>query len=173
MKLLLTGPPSIGKTTVIQKVLSGIEIGAGGFYTHEIRKGRSRVGFSLKTLDGAEGILAHIDHRKGYRVGRYGVDIGLFEALALPTLERALREKELVIIDEIGTMELFSQAFQEMVMRVIDQDERHLLGVIHQGRDPFSVSVKRHSDVEVISVSHANRDVLPSQIITRLQGARR
>jgi nucleoside-triphosphatase THEP1 len=56
---------------------------------------------------------------------------------------------------------------------VLDQDKRHLLGVIHQGRDPFSVSVKRHRNVEVISVSHANRDVLPSQIITRLQGAGR
>ena len=173
MKLLLTGPPGIGKTTVIQTVLSGIEIDAGGFYTHEIRKGRSRVGFSLKTLDGEEGILAHVDHRKGYRVGRYGVDIGLFETLALPALERALREKKLIVIDEMGRMELFSQVFQQMVMRVLDQDERHLLGVIHQGRDPFSASVKRHRGVEVISVSHANRGVLPSQIITRLQGAGR
>jgi nucleoside-triphosphatase len=173
MKLLLTGPPGIGKTTVIQTVLSGIKITAGGFYTHEIRRGRSRVGFSLKTLDGKEGLLAHIDYRKGHWVGRYGVDIGLFEALALPALDRALREKELIVIDEIGRMELFSQAFQQMVMRVLDQDERHLLGVIHQGRGPFSASVKRHRDMEVISVSHANRDVLPSQIITRLQGAGR
>ena len=173
MKLLLTGPPGIGKTTVIQKVLSDIEISAGGFYTHEIRRGGRRVGFSMKTLEGEEGTLAHIDNRGGYRVGRYGVDINSFEAVVLPALERALQEQELIVIDEIGKMELFSQAFQEMVMRVLDQDERHLLGVIHQGRDPFAVSVKRRGDVEVISVSHTNRDDLPPQIITRLQGARR
>lgn len=173
MKLLLTGLPGIGKTTVIQKVLSSIEIGAGGFYTHEVRREGRRVGFSLKTLEGEEGILAHIDNRGGYRVGRYGVDIDRFEVVVLPAMERALQEKELIVIDEIGKMELFSQAFQEMVMRVLDQDERHLLGVIHQGRDPFAVSVKRRGDVEVISVSHTNRDDLPPQIITRLQGARR
>jgi nucleoside-triphosphatase len=173
MKLLLTGPPGIGKTTVIQTVLSGIEIGAGGFYTHEIRRGGRRVGFSLKTLEGEEGILAHIDHREEYRVGKYGVDIDRFEAMALPSLERALREKELIVIDEIGRMELFSRRFQEMVIRVLDQDERHVLGVIHQGRDPYTGSVKRRGDVEVISVNHANRDDLPPQIITRLQGARR
>jgi nucleoside-triphosphatase len=64
MKLLLTGPPGIGKTTVIQKILAGIEFSAGGFCTHEIRRG------GLKTLEGEKGILAHIDHRGGYRVGR-------------------------------------------------------------------------------------------------------
>lgn len=169
MKLLLTGPPGIGKTTVIHTVLSGTKIKAGGFYTHEMREGGRRVGFVLKTLDGDEGVLAHVDYQGRHRVGRYGVDIALFEAMALPALERALRAKELVVIDEIGRMELFSRRFQEMVLRVLDQDERHLLGVIHQGRGPFVESIRRRADVEVISVSHANRDGLPARLIARLQ----
>jgi nucleoside-triphosphatase THEP1 len=70
-------------------------------------------------------------------------------------------------------MELFSQAFQEMVISVLDQDEQHVLGVIHQGRGSFAASIRRRDDVEVITVSHANRDDLPLRIITRLQGARR
>jgi len=112
-------------------------MGAGGFCTHEMREGGRRVGFSLRTVDGEEGILAHIDYQGRHRVGRYGVDLPLFEALALPALERALRAKELVVIDEIGRMELFSRRFQEMVLRVLDQDEHQLLGVIHQGRGPL------------------------------------
>lgn len=170
MKLLLTGPPGVGKTTIIQKVLSGIELGAGGFYTQEIRREGCRVGFSLRTLDGEQGVLAHIDYGGRHRVGRYGVDIALFEAMVLPALEGALRAKELVVIDEIGKMELFSRQFQEMVLRVLDQDERHLLGVIHQGREPFAEAIRRRDDVEVITVSQANRHGLPPRIITRLQG---
>ena len=169
MKLLLTGPPGIGKTTVIHTVLAGIEINAGGFYTHEMREGGRRVGFTLKTLDGNEGVLAHIDYQGGHRVGRYVVDIPLFEDMALPALERAVRTKELIVIDEIGKMELFSRRFQEMVLRVLDQDERHLLGVIYQGRGTFVESIRRRADVEVIVVSHANRDELPPQLIMRLQ----
>jgi nucleoside-triphosphatase len=173
MKLLLTGPPGVGKTTVIHTVLSGIKIKAGGVYTHEMREGGRRVGFALKTLDGEQGVLAHIDYQGRHRVGRYGVDLALFEGMALPALERALRAKELVVIDEIGKMELFSRRFQEMVLRVLDQDERHLLGVIHQGRGPFVESIRRRGDVEIITVSHANRDGLPARLIARLQGERR
>jgi len=173
MKLLLTGPPGVGKTTVIHTVLSGIKIKAGGFYTHEMREGGRRVGFALKTLDGEQGVLAHIDYQGRLRVGRYGVDLALFEGMALPALEEALRAKELVVIDEIGKMELFSRRFQEMVLRVLDQDERHLLGVIHQGRGPFVESIRRRADVEVIPVNHANRDGLPTRLIARLQEERR
>jgi nucleoside-triphosphatase len=168
MKLLLTGSPGVGKTTVIQKVISGLQISTGGFYTQEMREEGRRTGFSLRTLDGAKGVLAHIDYQGSYRVGRYGVDIALFEALALPALKQALQVKELILIDEIGKMELFSRRFQEMVLRILDQEERQLLGVIHRGRDAFVASIKRRRDVEVMAVSRANRDELPARIIARL-----
>jgi nucleoside-triphosphatase len=173
MKLLLTGPPGVGKTTIIHTVISALRMPAGGFYTQEERRGGQRVGFAIKTLDGGEGILAHIDYGGRHRIGKYGVDLSRFEALALPALEQALQEKELIVIDEIGKMELFSRRFQAMVTRILDQDERHLLGVIHQGRDSFAESIRRREDVELTSVSRADRDGLPSRIIARLQGVRR
>ena len=104
------------------------------------------------------------------RVGRYGVDLAFFEAVALPSLEQALRERELIVIDEIGRMELLSRRFQDMVIRIMDQDTRHLLGVIHQARDPFSTAVRKRRDVEVITVNLNNRHDLSSQIIMRFQG---
>jgi nucleoside-triphosphatase len=172
MKLLLTGPPGVGKTTVIQKCLSSTGMSAGGFYTQEMREKGRRVGFSLRTLDGKQGVLAHIDYQGGYQVGRYGVDIARFESLALPALEQALQTKELVVIDEIGKMELFSRRFQEIVLQILDQEKRYILGVIHQGKGPFVASIKRRGDVEIVAVSRANRDGLPDQIVTRLRGER-
>ena len=173
MKVLLTGPPGIGKTTVVQTVLNGSELQAGGFFTQEIRKRGRRIGFVLKTLDGEEGVLAHVDYEGKYRVGRYGVDVPLFETLALPALERGLKGKEIIVIDEIGKMELFSHRFQEMIRQIFDQEAKHLLGVIHQGREPFTESIKTRPDVEVIVVNYDNRDNLAARIITGLGGHRR
>jgi nucleoside-triphosphatase len=170
MKLLLTGPPGVGKTTVVKKIIQGIDVDAGGFFTQEIRAKGKRIGFILKTLENEEGVLAHIDYKGRCRVGRYGVNLSLFETIAIPALEKSLKEREIIIIDEIGKMELFSQRFREMIRQILDQDEKHLLGVIHQGRDPFIGSIKRRSDVEVISINHENRDKIPFQIITRIAG---
>ncbi|RLB05351.1 MAG: AAA family ATPase [Deltaproteobacteria bacterium] len=172
MKILLTGPPGIGKTTVIQRTLKGIDLKAGGFFTQEMRREGRRIGFVLKTLEGEEGVLAHVDYKGKYRVGRYGVDLSLFEAMALPVLERALQEKEIIVIDEIGKMELLSQRFREVVIQILDQGQRHLLGVIHQKREPFADSIKKREDVEVTVVNYQNRDELPSQIIMRLKRQR-
>ena len=116
--------------------------------------------------------MAHVDYKGKYRVGRYGVDLSLFEAMALPVLERALQEKEIIVIDEIGKMELLSQRFREVVIQILDQGQRHLLGVIHQKREPFADSIKKREDVEVTVVNYQNRDELPSQIIMRLKRQR-
>ncbi len=49
--LLLTGPPGVGKTTVLRRAadeLSDLEI--RGFVTEEIREAGQRVGFRIETL---------------------------------------------------------------------------------------------------------------------------
>ncbi len=105
---LLTGPPGIGKTTVVERILARLKVDAGGFLTREMREGGRRTGFEIVTLDGKRGILATVKGRSRYRVGRYRVNVEELERVALPALERARRDCELMVIDEIGTMELFS-----------------------------------------------------------------
>jgi len=169
MKLLLTGPPRIGKTTVIQRVLADGGFSAAGFVTEEIRKSGKRLGFSVKTLDGNEGVLAHVDYATKHRVGRYGVDIALFERIAIPVLDQAVQKERLIVIDEIGKMELFSQKFYEILRRILDHPGANILGVICQGRDPRVAEIKKRPDVELLPVTHENRQILPSQIIGRLR----
>ena len=56
---LLTGPPGVGKTSVIRQAVTRLE--AGGFYTEEMRESGIRQGFRLVTLDGKGAMLAHIE----------------------------------------------------------------------------------------------------------------
>jgi len=167
LKLFLTGRPGVGKTTVIMKVIEGFRYRAGGFYTEEIRKGSIREGFRIKTLDGRDGILAHVSRSGPFRVGKYGVDVDAFDEIAIPSLERALEREELIIIDEIGKMELFSRRFRSLIRRILESDER-ILGVIHQKTDPFTQQIRRYPAVEIVAVTETNRNVLPSLILEKL-----
>ena len=84
-RILLTGPPGCGKTTVAGKVADILRNGASGFYTEEIRDAKKqRIGFRVVTLDGKRGELADRFSVHGPRVGSYRVNVESFERVALP-----------------------------------------------------------------------------------------
>lgn len=168
MRLLLTGNPGIGKTTVIHRTLRGLHgIICAGFYTEEVREGGQRRGFKICTLDGEEGILASVGGRKGPRVGRYTVHLEEFEALALPVVDPERNPADLYVIDEIGKMELFSQRFSDALMRLL-ASPHHLLATIAKKGEGFIEQIKTRDDVELIEVTKENRDHLPQAIAQRL-----
>ena len=165
--IFLTGKPGIGKTTIIKKVITGLNLKIGGFYTEEIREKGKRVGFKVRSSTGEETLLAHVDFKSPYNVGKYGVDINSFEIVGVRALENALSEAELIIIDELGRMELFSKKFQAAVLKVLDSDKR-ILGVIQQKKNPFLDSIRARKDVQVLIVNEINRDELPSKLKTMI-----
>jgi nucleoside-triphosphatase len=152
---LLTGRPGTGKTSIIKQVVAGMRDRVGGFYTEEVRSGGVRMGFRLVTLDGESAILSHVNIHSQYRVSKYGVDIDNLERVGISALNRAAREHDLVIIDEIGKMELFSASFREAVMQIIDSGKR-VLGTIMLSPNPWTDTLKRHPQVRLIEVTRAN-----------------
>ena len=123
---LLTGRPGTGKTSLVKQVAARMKGKAGGFYTEEIRTRGVRQGFRLVTLDGEEAVLAHVNVRSPHRVGKYGVDIDGLDRVGVPALYKAARQCDLVVVDEIGKMELFSAEFREAVSQAIDSRKRVL-----------------------------------------------
>lgn len=165
--ILVTGRPGAGKTTAVKKVVSLSGLEPGGFYTEEIREGKGRKGFRIKTFGGREGILAHIDIKGGPRVGKYGVDVGSFELIALPEMESALQKGGLIVIDEIGKMELLSLRFKELVIRALDSPCL-LLGVIKESGNGFIKKIKERGDVRLFTLTLANRDSVALEILEAL-----
>jgi nucleoside-triphosphatase len=166
--ILLTGKPGVGKTTVIKKIVPLLGVDAGGFYTEEIRVMDRRMGFRIITLDGKDGILAHVDCNSNYKVGKYRVDLDSFESVAIPTLEKAIKDKAIIVIDEIGKMELFSMKFKELVSNILD-GEKTLLCVIKENGDVFTENIKKRGDVTMITVNYENRERLPEKVFEILK----
>jgi nucleoside-triphosphatase len=168
--ILLTGAPGCGKTTLIRRALARLPWPAGGFYTQELRSGGVRRGFIMMTLDGEEAVLAHIDYAGPPRVGRYGVDVAALEAVGVASIRRALAGAVLVIIDEIGPMELLSPAFCAAVQEALDSPHA-VLGTIVQRAHPFADAIKARPDVTVIPVTPANRDRLLEEVLALVTAA--
>jgi len=166
--VLLTGRPGVGKTTVIRAVVERLGIPAGGFYTAEIREGRARKGFKLITLDGQEAVMAHVDLPGPPRVSKYGVDVRAIDRVAVPAIQRAVEAGGLVVIDEIGPMELYSEAFKGAVLRAVESG-RPVLATIMLRPNRWADKLKRRPGVRLIEVTRANRDTLPEQLVAMLR----
>ncbi len=152
---LLTGRPGTGKTSLIKQAIAGMGSKAGGFYTEEIRSRGVRLGFKLVTLDGQSAILAHIDIHSPYRVSKYGVDIDSLDRIGVSALNQAAKKCNLVVVDEIGKMELLSANFREAVLRIIDSGKR-VLGTIMLNSNPWADTIKLKPQVKVIAITQAN-----------------
>lgn len=165
--ILLTGKPGIGKTTVIRKVMDKLTCSVGGFYTQEIREHGTRVGFKIASLNGKEGILAHVNYRGKYRVSKYGVNLTDLENIGVRALEDALEHCELIIMDEIGRMETFSGLFTTAVIKCLDAD-KPVLGTIQKRSSPFLDSIRTRKDVDIIEVDTTNRVRLPEIVLSKI-----
>ncbi len=168
--LLLTGPPGVGKTTVLAAVarqLSARKL--GGFLTEEIRPGRQRLGFDLVPFQGERRTMAHCDFSSPHRVGRYGVDVGTIDDIAEAALgPRA--DAELFLVDEIGKMECFSKAFVEAIARLLEDPRPLLVSVARQGPGLIT-EVKQRTDVELWQVTTKNRQRMPDEVVSWLSMA--
>jgi nucleoside-triphosphatase len=166
--IFLTGRPGIGKTTLVRRVVERLSGQAGGFYTVEMRQGGIRQGFKLVTLDGQERVFAQVGFSSPYHIGKYGVEIAALDAVGVPAIDRAVSISYLVVIDEIGPMELFSAAFRAAVLRALDSG-RSVLATVAQRAHPWINAIKRRSGVTVIHVTLANRDELVSTLVETFQ----
>ena len=111
----MTGEPGCGKTTVIRKISEILTVKGmkpGGVISGEIRRSGLRIGFSLEDLMTQErGILAHVDQKEGPRVGKYRVNLPDIQRVGVSAIRRAMTDADVIIVDELGPMELYSIAF--------------------------------------------------------------
>jgi nucleoside-triphosphatase len=167
--LLLTGIPGVGKTTVLLRVVETLKAkgySVGGMISREVRSGGVRVGFEILDLSNdRRGWLAHANQPSGPRVGRYRVNLEDLNTIGAEAIVKAVESCDVIAIDEIGPMELFSGKFREVVRRAVECG-KVVVGVVHwKARDKLIEEVKKREDTEILEVASENRNKLHENII--------
>lgn len=166
---LVTGRPGIGKTTCVQRaseLLISRGVRVGGMITLERREGGVRVGFEVRdVMSGAVGTLASVGGGAGPRIGKYTVNLADLERVGVEAISRALREAQVVVIDEIGPMELLSRKFIDAVFSALDSP-KPVLATIHvrAGESEVGRRILSRGDVRLYELTLANRERAPHEL---------
>ncbi len=162
--MLLTGSPGVGKTTVLLKTVKALkakDYNVGGMISREARVGGTRVGFEILDLTSSKrGWLAHVNQKSGPQVGKYRVNLEDLDEIGAEAIKKAVENFDVVTVDEIGPMELFSERFRMAVEKAIES-RKLVVGVVHwKAKDKLIDEVKKREDTEIIVVTQENRNRL-------------
>uniref|UniRef100_A0A1B0DLU9 Uncharacterized protein n=1 Tax=Phlebotomus papatasi TaxID=29031 RepID=A0A1B0DLU9_PHLPP len=183
--ILITGVPGVGKTTIFKKIaddLKTYKVPLTGFYTEEVRNGLGgRVGFDLITFDGVRGPLARpsktsalASFKRLHKLSRYSVDIESLDEITIPILSSNNTEP-LLMIDEIGKMELFSTQFQDRIIKVTEDlrlGKRCMIATIpisSRHSNQIIENLKKIEDCRVFEVTKANRNTIFTEIMASVR----
>jgi nucleoside-triphosphatase len=163
MKIFLTGLPGSGKSTVLIKTIELLKkkgLKVGGFITPEIREKGRRKGFFVKDVfSGSMEVFASVDFKIGPKLGKYCIDVAAFDKIALKAIDFALEKCDVIVVDEIGKMEFFSENFKKKLGALMLED-KPLMAVLHKNFvDQFKQLGK------VIEVTEENRERLPEELV--------
>jgi nucleoside-triphosphatase len=169
--IFLTGPPRTGKTTILLKAAEKLKARGfklGGMTSQEIREKGVRVGFEIRDYaSGRSGWLAHIHQPSGPQIGKYHVNLSDLKTVGVTAILTALESADIVLIDEIGPMELCSETFKDAIERAVGSSKLVLATIHYSVQHPLIIKIKSREDVEIIEVTQESRVMLPALIADR------
>lgn len=172
--VLLTGPPGVGKTTVVSRVVRMLRergVSVGGIISKEVRSYGRRVGFDM--IDVATGERETLASLKGQgiRMGKYRVNLKGLAEFASKRLEEAMESFDVVVCDEIGPMELLSPEFRRAALKLREAGKPALIVVHYRMKDPVIKGIKEDPKAELVEVTYGNRDELPERVFNSIMEA--
>ena len=170
--ILVTGPPGIGKTSIMRRTLNELkksEHAIGGMICREVHEGGLRVGFEIMDLStGQRGWLAHVNQLTGPAVGKYHVNLTDLDVIGAGSILDAVQNADILAIDEIGPMELLSKAFSNTLRQAVESS-KPLLGTIHYKLTNSVIEgIKMREDTEIIDVTRENRTDLHTIVANKI-----
>jgi nucleoside-triphosphatase len=174
IKIGITGLPGSGKTYALLRViemLEGEDLQIGGMIDEPIEDGRKKTGFTVRNLlTGEQEVFASTDIESKVMVGKIGVDLSKLEDVGVKAIKDAIEQCDIIVIDEVGKMEVESEAFVETVKESLEADKPMIITLHKKSRNPLLQDIRRRDDVRILEVTPTNRNILPYKIVRLMHG---
>ncbi|MDR0523765.1 MAG: NTPase [Candidatus Methanoplasma sp.] len=174
IKIGITGLPGSGKTFALHRVIEMLresDLKIGGMIDEPLTDGRRKTGFLVKDImTGESQVFAGLDVESKTMIGKIGVDLAKFEEIGIAAIKRACAECDIIVIDEVGKVEVESQAFIDAVKEALDADKPMILTLHKKSRNPLLQDIRRRDDVRILEVTPTNRNLLPYKIVRLMNG---
>ncbi|MCK4718438.1 MAG: NTPase [Thermoplasmata archaeon] len=174
VKIGLTGLPGAGKTETVLRIASMLgedEILVGGMITDAvIEKGEKRGFYVQDIITEKKEIFAHEDIESRHKVGTFGIDLEVLESVGVAAISSAVEDADVIVIDEVGRMEVESPLFVEAVREALDSEKPMILTLHKKSRNPLLQDIRRRDDVRILEVTIVNRNLLPYKVVSLLKG---
>ncbi len=181
-KIGITGLPRSGKSAVLDKVVSmiiderkadsrarrrGVAANIiGGMRTEAIIENGERVGYAcVDILSGDRGVMAHREIDSRNRILGFGIDPSELDKVAVPAIQNAIGNCEILVIDEVGKFSVESEGFVAAVREALEYDMPTLLTLHKKSRHPLLQDIRRRDDGRILEVTPVNRALLPYKIL--------
>jgi nucleoside-triphosphatase len=173
-KIGITGLPHAGKTQTLLKIIEMLEAEefvVGGMITESIVFRNKRVGFYVMDwLSKKKRRFAHVNIESSVFVGKYGVDMKVLDSIGVKAISSAVEKADVIIIDEVGKMEVESQKFVKAVKDALDSDKPLIITLHKKSRNPLLQDIRRRDDIRILEVTPVNRNLLPYKIMKLMRG---
>lgn len=157
--IFFTGEKGVGKTTILNKIINELNLDVGGYFTSRefVNDG---VKFYLNDFITKKTVLmADFSDRENPKVFKDS-----FEIFAVELIKKALQEKSIIILDEIGNMEESFEDFKNAIFETLESD-KIVIGVLKKCESNFVNSIKQKDNILLFCVDEDNRnDVLQKSI---------
>jgi len=174
IKIGITGLPGSGKTYALLRVIEMLkeeELSIGGMIDEPIEEGRKKTGFTVRNLlTGEQDVFASNEIESRVIVGKMGVDLAKLEQVGVQAIKDAIEKCDIIVIDEVGKMEVESEAFVETVKESLEADKPMIITLHKKSRNPLLQDIRRRDDVRILEVTPTNRNILPYKIVRLMHG---
>jgi len=168
VKLGLAGLPNTGKTTLVKTLISTVrEKGktVGGMLTENIVEGVRKLG--LEVVDVASGeraTFAHVEFGETHKNINFGLKLDVLEEVGIGAIKKAAEECDLVVVDEVGPIQLESEEFCNAILELIKTNVAQILTIHKKSRHTVVQDIRKRDDMRILDVTPVNRLVLPYKI---------